>query len=134
MAEVVGTVAAALEFTKVFLELKEISSSLRHAPEELREMVEELNLTEDILQSLAEQDALLLTFGPPTVTQKCRESCRKAVENLKPLCSQLSTNIERSRWRGSLKTVLKFRSLEKARRRIERAKSNLNLAQMATIK
>ncbi|KAI1617598.1 hypothetical protein EDD36DRAFT_413314 [Exophiala viscosa] len=133
MAEVIDVVAAALEFTKVFLELKEISTSSAHAPEELHELIEELNLTDDILRTLAEQDALMSEYAPPMITQKCRESCKNAVEILKPLCIQLSKSIERSRWRGSLRTVLKDASIEKARRRIERAKSNLNLAQMATL-
>ncbi|KAK4938591.1 hypothetical protein LTR10_021022 [Elasticomyces elasticus] len=132
MAEVIGVVAATLEFTKVFLELKEITSSIRHAPEEMRELIEELNLTADILQTLAEQDAMLSVYAPPAVTQKCRVSCMKAVEVLKPVCIQLSKSIERSRWRGSIRIVLKDAFLEKARIRIERAKSNLSLAQMAT--
>lgn len=131
MAEVVGTVAAAIEFSKALLKLKEFYSSIRHAPEELSDLIEELNLTDDILQTLADQDAFLSIYAPPAVVQKCRDSCKKAVEIVNPVCIQLSKSIERSRWRGSLNTVLKDGFLEKARRRIERAKINLLLAQTA---
>jgi hypothetical protein len=134
MAEIVGVVAASLEFGKVLLELKQIASSIKHAPEELLEVLEELELTDNILQTLADQDALLAIYAPPAVIQKCRDSCKKGVDIVRPVCLELRKAIERSKLRGSLKSVLKENLLEKARRRIERAKINLILAQTAASK
>ncbi|KIW16927.1 hypothetical protein PV08_04117 [Exophiala spinifera] len=131
MAEAVGVVAASLQFGKVMLELKAKASSIRHAPEELTVVLEELEVTENILQTLADQDPLLSSYAPPAVIQKCRDSCEKATDILRPVCLELSKAIERSRWQGSIKFVLKEKFMEKAARRIERAKINLMLAQSA---
>ncbi|KAJ9647569.1 hypothetical protein H2204_000198 [Knufia peltigerae] len=131
MAEVIGVVAASLEFGKVFVELKTKASSIRHAPEELIVVLEELEVTDAILQALADQDALLSIYAPPNVIQKCRDFCKNATDILKPVCLELSETIKQSRWPGSIKFVLKEHFLERATRRIERAKMNLILAQSA---
>ncbi|KAK5199237.1 hypothetical protein LTR92_001711 [Exophiala xenobiotica] len=122
MAEIVGVVAASLELGKFVLELKQIASSIKHAPEELREMLEDLDRTNNILRTLTEQDELLATCALPAVIQECRDSCKK------PVCLELPKAIKRSKLRGSLKSVLKENLLEKAEKRIERAKFNLILA------
>ncbi|EXJ79800.1 hypothetical protein A1O3_08085 [Capronia epimyces CBS 606.96] len=132
MAETVGVVAAALEFGKTVLELKQLYSSIKNAPEDLAELLEELDLFEEIMQTLAQQDALIASYAPPAVVQRCRQSCEKAVQSLRPVCSELSNSIKRCRWRGSVKVVLKDDVMEKARQRIERTRANLLLAQTAS--
>ncbi|KAK5271567.1 hypothetical protein LTR96_003392 [Exophiala xenobiotica] len=128
MAEIVGVVAASLELGKFVLELKQIASSIKHAPEELREMLEDLDRTNNILRTLTEQDELLATCALPAVIQECRDSCKKYVDIARPVCLELLKAIKRSKLRGSLKSVLKENLLEKAEKRIERAKFNLILA------
>jgi hypothetical protein len=109
-----GRGAASLEFGKVLLELKQIASSIRHAPEELLEVLEELDVTDNILQMLAHQDALLLAiYAPPAVIQKCRDSCKNCVDIVRPVCLELQKTIERSKLRGSLKSVLKKNILKR---------------------
>ncbi|KAK7890411.1 hypothetical protein LTR67_008297 [Exophiala xenobiotica] len=133
MAEIVGVVAASLELGKFVLELKQIASSIKHAPEELHEMLEDLDRTNNILRMLTELDELLAIYALPAVIQECRDSCKKYVDIARPVCVELLKTIKRSKLRGSLKSVLKENLLEKARRRIESAKSSLQLAQTAAL-
>lgn len=129
MAEAIGVVAAVLEFGKVLLELKHFYSSIRDAPETLSDLLEELELTESILQTLADQDGMMSAYAPPDVVKRCRQSCEKALGTLHQVCSQLLKCLKQSKWRGSIRSVLKEDLLEKAGQRVERAKVNLLLAQ-----
>jgi hypothetical protein len=134
MAEIVGVVAASLEFGKVLLELKQIASSIKHAPEELLEVLEELDFTDNILQTLADQDALLAIYAPPAVMKKYRDSCKEVVDIGQKAWFELRKAIKRYRLRGSLKALLKDNLLKETTRRNERAKLNLLLAQTAVSK
>ncbi len=134
MAETIGLVAAVLEFAKIVLELKHLYSSIKHAPESLQQLLEELEALEGSLQALKEQDATLSAFASPDVAQKCRIQTEKAVNGLKPVCAELLKCIQRSKLRGSVKAMLKDGALEKALQAVERAKANLILAQMASLK
>ncbi|ETI23224.1 hypothetical protein G647_05022 [Cladophialophora carrionii CBS 160.54] len=130
MAETIGVVAATLEFAKIVLEAKQLYSSIRHAPQTLKQLLEELEALEEILETFKEQEAALSAFAPPDVVRKCRQRSEKAVQSLKPICDELSKAIKRSRIRGSVKAVLKEDALDKARQVVERAKADFMLAQM----
>ena len=134
MAETIGVVAATLEFAKIVLEVKHLYSSIRNAPETLKQLSEELEALEGILQALKDQDATLSAFASPDVVQKCRIQTEKALEGFKPVCDELLKCIKRSKLRGSVKAMLKEDALEKARQGVERAKTNFILAQMTSLK
>ncbi|OCT54931.1 hypothetical protein CLCR_02790 [Cladophialophora carrionii] len=133
MAETIGVVAATLEFAKIVLEVKQLYSSVRHAPQTLKQLLEELEALEEILETFKEQEAALSAFAPPDVVRKCRQRSEKAVQSLKPICDELSKAIKRSRLRGSVEAVLKEGALEKARQVVERAKADFMLAQMTVL-
>lgn len=111
MAETIGVVAASIEFGKLILELKELCSSINHAPQDLSELLEELNIAEQILQACADQETLVSSYASPALTQKCRQYCEKAVKDLKSICSELMAIIKRSRCYGSVKIVGKKETL-----------------------
>ncbi len=134
MAETIGVVAATLEFAKIALEVKQLYSSVKPAPESLAQVLEELDSLEEILQTLEDQEAALSSFAPPDVVKKCRQQSEKAVKGLKPVCEELLKYIKRSKLRGSVKALLKEEALEKARQVVERAKTNFILAQMTSLK
>src|SRR5690348_3069239 len=122
MAEVIGTVSASLEIGNVILEVKQLWSSIKHAPEELSELMDEVNLIAEILQTFGEQEPVLAAYGPPIVVQKCRQACDKAVKALQEFCTELNTSVKRSTLRGSIRTVAQRSILQKGRQRLERAK------------
>src|ERR1700761_6831277 len=128
MAETIGVVAASLEFAKIVLEVKYLYSSIRHAPEGLQQLLEELEALEEILQTLEDQEVALSAYAPLDVVRKCRQRSEKAVQSLKPVCDELLKCIKRSKICGSVKAMLKENSLEKARQVVERAKINFILA------
>lgn len=134
MAEIVGVVAGGLELGKVALELKQICSSVKHAPENLEQLLEDLESLEEVLQTLADQEAVISAYASPDVARKCRQRCERGVTSLKPVCIELSNGIRQSRLRGAFKSILKEDALERARQGIERAKSNFILAQLAIMK
>ncbi|KAJ9612083.1 hypothetical protein H2200_003678 [Cladophialophora chaetospira] len=133
MAEAIGVVAATFEFAKVALEVKELYSSLRHAPEALKLLLEELAALEENLRTVKDQEAALSIFAPPDVVQKCRLQTEKAIKGLKPVSEHLLRCMKRSKLRGSVKALLKEDSLERARQVVERAKTNFILAQMTSL-
>ncbi|KIX08582.1 uncharacterized protein Z518_03238 [Rhinocladiella mackenziei CBS 650.93] len=133
MAEIVGVVAAAVEFGKIGVELKQLYGSAKHAPEALGHLLEELDSLRQVLQTLAEQEATIATYASPSVAQTCRQQCDKAVNNLKPICDDLAKSLKHSRIRGSIKSVFKEEVLAKARQDLERAKTSLILAQLALL-
>ena len=134
MAEVVGTVAASIELGKVVLELKELVSSLRHAKEDIDDLLIVVTSLEDILAALALQDAHLASFIRSDVAAKTRDYCDNVVRNLLVVCSGLVQSIKQSRFRGSIKAVFQRNTVEKALKQVQMARENLILAQSLDLK
>jgi len=100
MAETIGVVAATLEFAKIVLEVKHLYSSIRNAPETLKQLSEELEVLEGILQALKDKMQTLSTLASPVVVAKCRIQTEKALKGLSLFVRSLLKYIKRSKLRG----------------------------------
>lgn len=106
--------------------------SIRDAPKDLSDSLEELELLGDTLLEL--HNSLDHHAGhqlPGTSAMKCMQYCRKVADDLEAIVVDLHEGLDdkKSRWHwAAIKTALRKRALQVLQQRLDRAKSMLTLA------
>lgn len=142
MAELLAVVASGISVAQLagqiassVLKLKSYLDQIKEAPEDIRNLIEEIEvvllLLTEVEQDQAQQPTLVRR---PVPALRCLDNCKKAVESLRSGVDELGADIEgakfpkkNNRW-ASVKMVWKRERIEKYRSNLATALSLLNLA------
>jgi hypothetical protein len=123
---IVGLAAFSLELSKSVVKLKDFAKDVRNAPKEVADLLIELENLANILELLAKQGS---THPPQDeILNASLQFCQAALQQMSSMTNQLEVEIRSKRRRTSLKVALKAETITKLLDRLERSKSNLNLA------
>ena len=142
MAEVLGVVAGgaglaslAVQLIDCIHKLHDLHADIRNAPEELREILDEVDLLGDVLTDyLGVSGAGTRTCLVPTLVQKqALGRCFKVLEILRNIAHELETTMQKSRTKrwinwAKVASAFKRKRLARLQTALERAKSTLMLA------
>lgn len=126
---VVGVVSFGVQFAESVQKIKRFYNTVKHAPDRLAEVIEELDSLSDILTDMEDSYISEDTETDPKI-QRCVNSCRKSVERFSTYVNGLESRIKRCKRRGILAVALKSEDVEQMISRLESSKSNLSLAYM----
>ncbi|MCJ1387875.1 hypothetical protein MMC18_000718 [Xylographa bjoerkii] len=139
MAEVLGVVASgisiaglAIQITTSIQQILDFWSSIKGAPTEIQNLLEELDLLAEILSTV--DDNSDNDENPPrqAAAVKATRYCQNAASCIDAVVKDLSKGFEMPRGRRhwtAVKAVLKDKTMSKSLQRLERAKTMLSLAQ-----
>lgn len=143
MTEVIGIVSGAITFatvvaqiSKSIIQIKDSWSQIRDAPEELQELIAELEIYDLILRGIEQNLSscpLANTIERSEHSFQSLEVCKKAAENLQIISKDLAKDLRpSSRFRrsySSFKIVLQKSKVEKYKARLSNSIRLLSLSQ-----
>jgi hypothetical protein len=120
------------EIMKSCLELKNIWSTIKDAPPDVSDLVEELSQLACILETLHQQHDVFSRFAPTSSTWEAPlRRCAAVASDLEAVALDLKAKLKQSETRGSVKKLLKIDTVVKRRGRLASARTNLSLVQSA---
>lgn len=142
MAEAIGIVASSITIgtlatgiTSSIFRLKSYWDQIQDAPDDIRDLLEELEDLGYIIADIEEdqqQNPMSSIILDSTSSSRCLQRCRQGVDRLKDLADDLCTDIGSSNRlrckRASTKVLLKKAQIERLRARLERAVRLLSLS------
>ncbi len=134
MAKVFGVVASGLTIAQALgeilsgvREIHYLCSSVRNFPEKINSAVTELHLLCQVLWNLQENPKFRDAAVDSAILRYCHEIARDLESILSKIQKDCSTCKEKKKYWAPLKTYLRKDSMEDMYRRLERAKTMLNL-------
>ena len=142
MAEAIGFVASSVAIgtlatgiTSSIFKLKSYWDQIQDAPDDIRDLLEELEDLGCIIADIEEdqqRNPMSSIILDSTSSSRCLQRCKQGADRLKDLVDDLSTHVGSSnqlkRKRASAKVVMKKAQIEKFRARLERAVRLLTLS------
>ena len=130
MAEIVasgmGIATFGIQTSKAIIEFKQLWSS---APKDLSQIIKEGARLSTLLDSLKTQQAEFAQYITPSLDwNECTQHCESAARELEETAISLKDYMEKSKLRGTLKTILKKDSIAKQEQNLDRAKTDLLIA------
>lgn len=130
-ASVITICALAAQTVSAFQQTYELCSSIKHTPEDLRLLLEELQLLSMLLSGF-EDNASEPTYGAGGGFSTALEHCKHALESIQLFCKDLEDSIFKIK-RGmrpwtAFKAMLSEKRVKSYLYRLDRAKSMLFLA------
>ena len=141
MAEIVGTVASGISIgtlvlgvTSSIVKLKSYLDQVHDAPNDIKDLIEELEDLGFILADMEDQQRYTTScvILDSTSISRSLQQCKRGLDHLKDTTVALSADLDassrlRRKW-GSAKVVLKKAQLDRYRVKLERAITLLNLS------
>lgn len=134
MAEAVGVVASAIgiaafgqQLASSIWTIKKFCEDVKDAPEELRDALDQIEDTSGIMTRLGQILDTSPSYGLDDAFQANLQRCRTAVDRISAITHDLDREVKGNRVRGSIRAVLKRKSLEKLLVKLERNKADLLL-------
>lgn len=142
MAEVVGVVASSIaigtlaaQITSSIVKLKSYWDQVQGAPEDVRDLIEELDILANLLTDMEDdqrQNPVSSLILDSTSKSRCLQHCKRGADQLKELTESLSVDLDSStrlkrKW-ASAKVVLKKDKVDRYRLKLERAIRLLSLS------
>jgi len=129
----IGTLAA--QITSSIIKLKSYWDQIQDAPEDMRDLIEELEDLNQLLIDIEEdqrQNPMSNLILDPSSSSRCLQHCKQGATRLKELADSLSEDMKGSskskrKW-ASVKLVLKKDKIDRYRIKLQRVISLLNLS------
>lgn len=136
MAEVAGSIVGIVAFGahtfQASIELRQLWSGLKDAPEDIKNLIDEISNLYSLLAFLKQQHDAFAPFALPSpIWEVCCQRCSSVASDLESIALELKQKIQRSRSGGSFRVLFKKDVLAKCTARLAAAKTNLMLAQSA---
>lgn len=132
MAEIIGAAAASLELGSSIVQLKAKFQGIKHAPDEVKALVDETTHLNNLLLFLSRREERISPQVQPIPELiDIQDFCKAAAENLLQCTRELDIGIQKARCQGSFKAVLKEKTINRLRQKLESAKLSLVMAQNA---
>ena len=142
MAEALGVVASGIAIgslaagiTSSIVKLKSYWDQVQNAPEDIHDLIEELETFSHILADIADdqqQNPMSGLIFDSTATSRCLQNCQRGADRLNKLTENLSTDLDAStkmkrKW-ASAKMVLKKSQIDRYKGKLEGAIRLLSLS------
>jgi hypothetical protein len=128
-ASVIGIASLAIQVGNCVLKLKEFCDSVKEAPKDIMYITEEIEALSLVLLEIGTIDKQGgLPEIPSASATKCLDLCRKGLDVLKTVVTELDKETRRQRRLGGMKTVLKTGIIDKLRERLKNAQFMLLLS------
>jgi hypothetical protein len=134
MAEVFGVAAGAIGVVSLSIQLaeslhkvKSFYASVKNAPPQVAELIEEIEIMQDILGDLETGSQGATVASSPTM-RRCMKVADGATRRFTTFATELQTRIKKSKYRGGIKFALSRDDIKQMLDQLERTKSSLNLA------
>jgi len=129
----IGTLAA--QITSSIIKLKSYWDQVQDAPEDIRDLIEELEDLNQLLIDIEEdqrQNPMSNLILDPNSSSRCLQHCKQGATRLKELTDSLSEDIQgnskaKRKW-ASVKLVLKKDKIDRYRTKLQRVVSLLTLS------
>lgn len=139
MAEVLGIIASGVSIASIAIQIVgsvqqilDFWSSIRDAPTDIQDLLEEVQLLASLLLELDDNDNDYSGSSRQPAATKAAQYCKNAANSIdaviKDLAEGFAMSKGRRRW-TAVKAVLKEKKMTKSLQRLERAKMMLSLAQ-----
>ena len=129
VASVVGIAAFGQQLAASILKMKRFCEDVKDAPEELRVTLDRIENISNIMTRLGYLEQTSQTTEVDDIFQASIHLCQSAVGRISALAQELEDELRRKRLSGSMRAVLKKKTLEKLLISLERNKADLLIAQ-----
>jgi hypothetical protein len=106
-------------------QIKRFLDTVKSAPLEVRELLEEIEILNETLLDLEGQNS---QFVDDRIIRRCESHCRRAAQLIAELLNELQAKIGKRKTRGSIAFALKKGDIDQIFGRLEIIKSTLGLA------
>lgn len=132
MAEVFGVAAGAVGVASLSIQLaeslqkvKSFYASVKNAPLQVAELIEEIEIMQDILSDLEGNSEAVAASSN---MKRCIKVARRATISFATFSKELQASVKKSKYRGSARFALSREDIKQMLNQLERTKSSLNLA------
>jgi hypothetical protein len=133
MAEVLGVIASGIaveQFAASVLKLRRLCSAVRNAPEDVKQLAEELDVIAALLVEVdGQRQQLVHTASSAATWDRCVFACKNAAQASEHVIKELEKKIRIGPTLGGIRVAFKKEAIVELKSRLERAKSTLMLAQ-----
>jgi hypothetical protein len=128
----IAIASIAIQVGDSILKLKSFWVQVKEAPEEIKLLIEEIEMLDLVLSELGSGEAAdSLTELEPTCAKRCLELCRKGAGILETTVKELDEKINKRKRVGSFQAVLKKGVVERLKERLRSAQFMLMLSNQA---
>ena len=129
IASGVGVAAFAQQLGQSIFTLRRLCEDIKNAPSDLKETLDQIEHISRIMERLTHDKGPASTVDSNNdILNGSLQLCQKAVDRVSKLASDLQKEIEGKKLRGSIKTALKRDSMERLLTKLDRSKTDLNIA------
>jgi hypothetical protein len=126
-AGAIGVVSLSIQLAESLHKVKGFYESVRNAPPQVAELIEEIEIMQDILGDLETASQGVSLASTPTM-RRCMKIAQGATNRFTVFATELQTRIKKSKYRGGIKFALYRDDIKQMLDQLERTKSSLNLA------
>jgi hypothetical protein len=126
-AGAIGVVSLSIQLAESLHKVKGFYESVKNAPPQVAELIEEIEIMQDILGDLETGSQGASVASAPTM-RRCMKVAQGATKRFTVFATELQNRIKKSRFRGGIKFALNRDDIKQMLDQLERTKSSLNLA------
>jgi hypothetical protein len=123
----VGVISLSIQLAESLHKVKSFYESVKNAPPQVAELIEEIEIMQDILGDLETGSQGVGVASTPTI-RRCMKVADGATKRFTVFATELQTRIKKSKYRGGIKFALSREDLKQMLDQLERTKSSLSLA------
>jgi hypothetical protein len=123
----VGVISLSIQLAESLHKVKSFYESVKNAPPQVAELIEEIEIMQDILGDLETGSQGASLASTPTM-RRCMKVADGATKRFTTFATELQTRIKKSKYRGGIKFALHRDDIKQMLDQLERTKSSLNLA------
>jgi hypothetical protein len=120
-------ISLSIQLAESLHKVKSFYESVKNAPPQVAELIEEIEIMQDILGDLETGSQGASLASTPTM-RRCMKIAQGATNRFAVFATELQTRIKKSRYRGGIKFALSRDDIKQMLDQLERTKSSLNLA------
>lgn len=133
IASGVGITSLAIQISSSILQLKSFCDLIKDAPEEIRYLIEEMEvlglIVSDIEATISSNQQVSIPVLDSGAAARCLGLCKRGVDALEAAVRDLAAELEKGKKRGGLKRALRKDTTDKLRERLKNAQTLLVLSQ-----
>jgi hypothetical protein len=126
-AGAIGVVSLSIQLAESLHKVKSFYESVKNAPPQVAELIEEIEIMQDILGDLETGSQGASVASTPTM-RRCMKVADGATKRFTVFATELQNRIKKSKYRGGIKFLLNRDDIKQMLDQLERTKSSLSLA------
>lgn len=129
VASIIGIATFSVQVGEQLYKVRQLYEAIKTAPEDITALLQDCERLSKLLSHNATQSAQFAGLVPPSTSwHDCQESCNSALRKLEAIARELDQQIGKSRFTGSVKTLLRQDAVAKQKSRLSNVRDDLLLA------